>query len=229
MRLAALGLLLGALCGCSLIPPAQRGGRARAVLTGATAQSGDSSAFSRADLAPADNPAAVSTQALERQETRQSIAAPIPAVKITETPQPDGRVVRVTEQYAPPAVLTHTVAERSQTALGPAQRDTARATAATLAAMRPVQIGGLVFLAAALACLHPAVRLVLGGGKTLPALAAALGLALVFGPQLFAGRETLVLLLAVAGLLAAWLLSRLSYKEAQADTLKASSPPAPGG
>jgi len=228
VKLAAAGLLLAALCGCSLIPPAQRGGRARVELGHQTTPPGLSLAPSVAEITPPDNPAAQSTQALERQETRQTIAPALPTVKITETPQPDGRVVRVTEQYAPPAVLTHTVAERSQTALGPAQKDTARTTAATLAAMRPVQLGGLVFLAAALACLHPAVRVALGGGKTLPALAAALGLALVFGPQLFAGRETLVLLLAVAGLLAAWLLSRLSYKEAQADALKTSSPPASG-
>lgn len=218
-------LLLSALLGCQRIPRATPGGASSTTLGGVP--SGRSQ--TAATLAQSSDPAAVSLQTVERQEARQE-AAPLPSVRVTETPTPAG-IVRVTEQFGPPTILTHTVAEKTATTLGTAHRDESRAITARLASFRPMQFVGVAFLALALASLHPVARAVIGGGKTIPTLAAALGLVLIFGPSLFVGRETLVLCLAVAGLGGAYLLVRSSHKEGLLDAARSSgsvSAPRPG-
>lgn len=227
--LAALALA-ALLTACQRLPHAQRGGTATATLTGLPPPA------TTASVTQPDNPAAATTQTLERTETRQE-AAPLPAVRITETPTPAG-IVRVTEQFGPPTILQHTVAEKTGTTIGPAQKDTAREIAAKLSSFAGIRWAGLGFLAFALGCFHPVVRAVVGGGKTIPALAAVAGVICIFGPALFVGHETLVLCLVAAGLAVAFLIVRLSHKEGQQDALATgatvipfppSSPPMPGG
>lgn len=214
MKAAALALACFALSACGGPPVIPQKGGSAATTSGP---------HFAATLSQPENPATPSTQTVKRQETKQT-AAPLPSVRITETPTPAG-LVKVTEQFTAPAILTTTTTEETGTVIGAAQKDTARETAARLASFKPVQYAGLGFLAFALACFHPVVRAVVGGGKTIPALAAAIGVGLIFGPSLFVGRETLVLLLVVAGLAAAYLLTRLSHKEGQLDA-KAAPPPA---
>jgi hypothetical protein len=220
---AAVLLLLSGLLGCQRIPPATPGGSSSTRLGGVTDQAARSAGGSQtsATLAQSSDPAAVSQQTVERQEALQE-AAPLPSVRVTETPTPAG-IVRVTEQFGPPTILTHTVAEKTATTLGTAHRDESRAITARLASFRPMQFVGVAFLALALVSLHPVARAVIGGGKTIPTLAAALGLVLIFGPSLFVGRETLVLCLAVAGLGVAYLLVRLSHKEGLVDAARSSA------
>lgn len=213
--LAALALL--ALAACQRPPAPLTGGRATATLAGRSAPTA-------ATLTQPDNPAAESRQTVERQETRQT-AAPLPTVKTTVTETPDGPRVTVTEQFGIPTVLTHTVTEKTGTAIGSAQKDTAREITAKLASFAGIRWAGLGFLAFALACFHPGLRAVVGGGKAIPALAAVAGLICIFGPALFVGHETLALCLIAAGLLVAFLLVRLSHKEGLADALKPTSPP----
>lgn len=215
LRLPLASLLL-VLCGCGSVPPPQAGGSATASLGGFRQPA--AGPVTAAVIAQGENPAGESQQTVERQETRQE-AAPVASVKITETPTPAG-IVRVTEQFAAPAVLTSTIVEKTSTALGAAQKDTGREIAASLAGMRPVQYAGIGFLFLALACFHPVVRTVIGGGKIVPALAGVAGLVLVFGPQLFAGRETLALVGAAVGILGAFLVVRLSHKEGQLDAAR---------
>jgi hypothetical protein len=215
MKPLCLLLSILALAACQRPAPPLRGGTATATLTGPTA----------ASLTPADNPAAESRQTVRREETRQT-AAPVPLVRVTETPTATGTVT-VTEQFGQPP-LVQTIKEETATTLGASQQDTSREISAKLASFAPIRWAGLGFLAFSLACFHPLIRDVVGGGKTIPALAATAGIICIFGPALFVGRETLVLVLLATGLALAFLLVRLSHKEGQADALR-SSPPTPGG
>lgn len=62
-----------------------------------------------------DNPAAESRQTVRREETRQT-AAPVPLVRVTETPTATGTVT-VTEQFGQPP-LVQTIKEETATTLG---------------------------------------------------------------------------------------------------------------
>lgn len=226
----ALAVILGALLGCQAIPPALRGGSASSTLSGLPPPI--SSPQTAATLHQPDNPAATSAQTVERQESRQEVAPqPVTRTTVREYPptpeNPGGLRVTTTDHFGPPTVLTHTLSEKTGTTIGAAQKDTARELAAKLGSFKAIQAAGIGFLVFALACFHPVVRRISGGGKTLPALAAVAGIVCIFGPALFVGRETLALVLIVAALLVAYLVTRLSYKEAQADALQ-SSPPAGG-
>lgn len=202
-------------CGTSFAPKPQRGGTA-------SVQLGGTAAPTAVTIAQPENPGTASSQAVERQETRQTVV-PVPVVKVTETPQPDGTVVRVTEQFAP-QILTSTSKEQTKSEIGAAQKDTSREVSAKLAAMRPVQFAGIAALALAVAMFHPVVRIALGGGKTLQMYVAAAGLLLIFGPSVVVGNENLLLIgtLVLGG--AVWGLSRLSHKEGQLDALREPKP-----
>lgn len=184
------------------------GGIARPVLAPQTA----------ATVTQPDNPAAITTQTVERQETRQE-SSPMPTVRVTETPTPAG-IVRVTEQFAGP-VLTHTVNEKTATTIGPSWQDKAGEIAAKMAGNSGIRAAGVGLLIFALACFHPVVRRVVGGGKTIPALAAVGGLALIFGGTLIIGHEPLAMLITAGALGVAFLVVRLSHKEGAADALAA--------
>lgn len=205
------------LCGCTRNPPALRGGTATAHLGGISAHLG-----SQVNLAQPENPAATSAQTVERTETQQTTApAPI-AQRVTETPDvsKNGYVTRVTETFAPPPVLTHTVVEKTGTTLGAAHRDDSRTVAAKLASFRPVQLMGVGILLAAAAMFHPVVRKLAGAGKEFQLAAAGIGAAFVFGPAVVVGNEKLLLVVGLASLVFAWLLSRLGYKSGALDALK---------
>ncbi len=221
----ALCLLAGALLGCQPMPPAQEGGKATTRLGGFSSPASPTpppatATGTAATLQQSQNPAAVSSQTVKRQESRQE-ASPVPVTRITETPTPAG-VVTVTEHFGQPP-LVHTVSEESATVIGPSWYDNAREIAAKMAGNSGVRAYGFALIVAALVCCHPVARKVVGGGKTVPALAAAAGFALIFGGQLIAGHEALALVLIAAGLGIAFLVARLNYKEGQADTLQSSS------
>ena len=210
----ALAVLLS---GCGMLSGVkpQRGG-------GASAQLGGTSAPTAVTIAQPENPSTASSQTVERQETRQTVV-PVPVVKVTETPQLDGSVVRVTEQFSS-QVVTSTTKEQTKSEIGAAQKDNAREVSAKLAAMRPVQFAGIAALALAVAMFHPVVRIALGGGKTLQMYVAGAGLVLIFGPSVVVGNENLLLIgtLVLGG--AVWGLSRLSHKEGQLDALRGPKP-----
>lgn len=207
----AFAVLMLMLTGCGLMGTVkpQKGGTAATTLGGA--------APTVATFSQPENPGTPATQQLTRDETRQQVV-PVPVARVTETPQPDGTVVKVTEQYAP-QILTSTTKEQSRTEVGAAQKDNARETAAKLAAMRPVQFAGIAALALACAMFHPVVRVALGGGKMLQVYVAAAGIILIFGPSLVAGNETLILIGAVVLGAAVWGINRLGHKEGQLDAL----------
>lgn len=214
VALLVLWGLVGCVRGGTTKP--QRGGTAAVSLAGTSAP-----APTTATLVQPENPAAISTQAVERTETRQEIA-PVVETRITETRNPTGQTVIVREEFSVPVVLTHSVSEKTATAIGPSWKDTAREIAAKLESFKEVQWAGVGLLVFALACFHPAVRAVVGGGKIVPALAAVGGLVLIFGPSLVVGNEKFLLGGVLVVLLGAFLVVRLSHKEGQLDALKSS-------
>ena len=222
-------ILVLALAGCNAVPKPQRGGSASVSLgagnpIGLAASTslggGQDTPRTTAALQQPENPSAASSQAVNREESKQSVV-PVPVVRVTETPQADGKVVRVTEQFAP-QVLTSNIKENTSTVLGAAHKDEGREIAAKLSAMRPVQFAGIAALLAAAAMFHPIVRTAVGGGKSVQMAVGGVGLLLIFGPSLFVGQEKLILVGGVIFACAAWGLSRLGYKEGHAD---AKTPP----
>lgn len=219
-------IVILALAGCNAIPKPQRGGSASVSLgaanpigQGASSSLGGSqdSHSTTAALQQPENPSGASSQAVNREESHQTVA-PVAVVRVTETPQKDGSVVRVTEQFAP-QVLTNTVKEHTNTVLGAAHKDEGREIAAKLSAMRPVQYLGFAALLGAAAMFHPIVRVAVGGGKSVQMALGGVGLLLVFGPSLLVGQEKLILVGGIIAAAAAWGLSRLGYKEGQSDAL----------
>jgi hypothetical protein len=227
MRRALIAALLGLTAWAFLLasggcvrpggPKPQRGGSAAATLTGAAASNATT-----ATLTQPENPAGESRQTIERKETREE-AAPVVESRETEVTELDGRKTVTRENYSIPVVLTHTVEEKTGTTLGGTWKDTAREMAAKLDSFKGVQWFGCGLLAFALVCFHPVVRAIVGGGKIVPALAAGVGVVLIFGPVLVVGHERELLLGALALLGLVFLVVRLSHKEGQLDALKSSS------
>lgn len=209
MRIVLTVLCL-CLAGCNTFLKPQAGGKATASL------SGSSAASTQSTLAQPENPGDVSKQSLKREETRENVV-PVAVVRVTETPQPDGTVVKVTEQFAPQIVKTE-VKEQSDTQLGSAQKDTSREISARLASFKGIQFFGAALLLGAAAMFHPAIRVLVGGGKQIQMAVAVAGLAMIFGPNLIVGREWLIATVTVVGLLIYWLTSRLAYKEGKLDS-----------
>lgn len=206
--LAAL-ILTG--CGTGVRP--QRGGESKVTLAGIPP--------TVATITQPENPGAASSQQVHRDETRQNVVS-IPTVRVTETPQTDGTVVRVTEQFAP-QVLTSTVKEHTATTLGAAQKDEAREIGAKLASFRFVQYAGIaVLLLGAFGYAHPVGRALIGGKDT-ALIVGLVGVGMVAGPFIlvqYANYLWLLLLVAAAY----WFLSRMKYQHGQLDALKEKAP-----
>lgn len=235
MRLVLLCLILG---GCASVP-AQRGGVATigsAILKPFKAigekvadlprpgkqspaiAAGDGSL---ASITQPDNPAQTSAQNYEiTREEEITFAAP---TKITEQL---GETLRTIEVPAGSKKLVKETQKVGQT-IGAAQKDTARADAAWLASFQWVQgIGVLVFLIGVIGFAHPAARVLIGGKGTAMSVGLA-GLCMIFGPA-FLQKYGNWFALALVGAAGYWFVSRSSYKEAEADTLKSiSKPPFP--
>lgn len=212
MRLIGIAFLAGsmALGACKSIPKPQAGGKASSSLSGGLKEP------SYASLSQPENPGDRSKQEIRREEKREDIV-PVSVVRVTETPQKDGTVVKVTEHFAP-QVSKVEVKEESKTELGAAQKDVSREVAARLASFKGIQWFGAALIVGAAAMFHPVVRTVVGGGKQIQMALAAGGLALIFGPTIIVGREWLIAVVTVVGLLIYWLTSRLAYKEGRLDS-----------
>jgi hypothetical protein len=124
------------------------------------------------------------------------------------------------EKPAARPLIREEVFEESETTLAASQKDNSREVSARISAMRPVQWAGFAALAFAGLLFWPPARIALGGGKQMQPAFALGGLVLVFAPQLLAGNEKLILAGVAVVLVAAWGLSRLAYKEGQADSAK---------
>ena len=175
----------------------------------------------RTELTQPSNPSEKATNSTARKETAEE---PVPLVssRITETKQPDGSVTTVKEEFAP-VTRKNVVETSSQTSVGGAHKDESLEIMAKISAMRPIQFVGVAFMAAAAGIMFYApLRILVGGGKQLPIVMGAIGLLLVFAPQIIPGNEKLILIGSFVALLIYWLSIRLTRKEAEADAAKTS-------
>jgi hypothetical protein len=225
--LAALvlgALLIGYLTGCAGVSwrkPAQGGGTAATLPGGLSAQA-----------AAPDSPATPTQQAVYRHVSRTY--APPAAVQAAPLPSPSHKAAApapgIVQDIAPappplPSLLTEEITEHAAGKSGVAQADTSADTAARIASMRPVQVFGFALVLGALALFHPVARLAVGGGKQIQAIAGAAGVLCIFGPQLMAGNEPLLIWGGLAAVLGAWIITRMSRHEALADAAKTAPPP----
>lgn len=173
---------------------------------------------SLASITQPDNPAQTSAQNYEvTREEEITFSAP---TKITEQ---IGETVRTIEVPAGSKKLVKETQKVGQS-IGAAQKDTARADAAWLASFQWVQgVGVLVMLIGVIGYAHPAARALIGGKGTAMAVGIS-GAVMIFGPA-FLQKYGNWFALALIGAAGYWFVSRMSYKEAEADTLKSISTP----
>ena len=132
-------------------------------------------------------------------------------------------------QPTPPApvatqsLATEETTEEVSTTVGGSWQDTAREIAAKLAGLAPLTWGGMACLLAAVVLFAwtPA-RVMLGAGKSLPALLAALGVGLICAPSILAEHSGKVAIGGAVLVLVFWLHNRATYNEAKADAAAAS-------
>lgn len=213
-RLAAVLLLSAALTGCGVFtasPKPHRGGSATVI--GKTPQ-----APSAVTIEAPENPKSTSKQETKEQEVTTYVFPQATEV-ITETKQPDGSSVVITEKI--PAGTKKIVNSQRDVRqeIGASQKDDSREISAKLASFKPVQFVGIALLLAAAAMFHPIVRAAIGGGKEIQMATAGIGVALIFGPSLFVGNERLILLGGLAVLLITYGLSRLAYYKGKHDVV----------
>lgn len=199
--------ILAACAGCHIVP-ALKPGRAAANLSTPTVPAGVS-------VQTPENPSTPTAQSVERTTTRRYAS---PAQPSTDTPRP---ATPVPTAQPEPILVEETTREIATATVGASHQDTSRDTAARLTSFRPVQFAGIGFLLFAAALFHPVARAAVGGGKSVQMALAVGGLVLIFGPTLFVGRESLVLLLVCCAIGVWWLHSRATYHEAKADAATA--------
>ena len=204
--LAIIALAVG---GCATFKPLAGGG------TGATL--GGLMAPTSATLKQPQNPETASTQVIKRTESRTYGKAPSPR-RAPQSYAPS--VLPQVEANPAPEVITETVTEEVTSTVGASQKDTSREIAAKMASMRPVQMFGVLLLVVAAAMFHPIVKGFVGAGKDMQMWVAVAGLVCVFGPQLLAGNERMLLIGAMLGLAGLYLSTRLSYKNGLLDANK---------
>jgi hypothetical protein len=224
--LVLAALLIGFFTGCAGIlsrKPAQGGGTSAVLPGGLSAQA-----------AAPDAPATPSQQAVYRQISRTyappaGVApAPLPSPSHTAAAPAPG----IVQDHAPappplPSILSEVITEHAAGRSGVTQADTSADTSARIASMRPVQFFGFALVLGALALFHPVARLAVGGGKQIQAIAGAAGAVCIFGPQLLAGNESLLIWGGLAAVLGAWIITRMSRHEAMADAAGRAPPPPP--
>lgn len=166
-----------------------------------------------------ENPKGSSTQEM-KHEAVETLEISVDTVNKTVTEYPDGRKVTV-EQPVPAGskVVKHVSTETKQE-LGGSWYDNAKEIAAKMVSFRPVQYIGIAILLGALAMFHPAVRIAVGGGKEIQAIAGLVGLGLVFGPAIVVGNEKLILAIGVTLLIGGYLLARATYYKGKVDSSK---------
>jgi hypothetical protein len=111
-------------------------------------------------------------------------------------------------------------AERVETHIGAAQKDTAREMAAKLSSLKGVVwIGVLVFLFGAASLFYPPLKLIVGSTTT-SIMAIVAGLALIVLPSLIVGNEILILAGGLGAVVLYWWAHRHGSIHAELKTLK---------
>lgn len=202
-RLSSLLILTLFLCGCRMLPPKpQKGSTYTAKLQQmALVQTPDAP-----QLVPVGEVPTLDFRQGENQET--------PSEQVYERTIDGSRVT-----------------ETLRTSMGTAAEDYARKDWASIAKLEAklrsygsIKLLGMGLILAALAMFHPAVRA--ATGTRIQVWTGAAGVALVFGAQMLAGNETLVLILAVVGLAAFYTFRRAGYKDGLLDANKNGIPDA---
>jgi len=243
-----LTLLLG---GCASGPSPQRGGIATigtAIMAPFKWLGGGASNFTRAlkpinaanpaaltapnpteglSITQPDNPGSTSAQNYDYENTDElTFSAPTTITETVQTPN-GGTLTRTINVPAGSKKLSKETQKVGQT-LGASRVDTTKATANLLGSFKAVQMAGVLFLlAGVLGFAHPAVRLLIGGKDTAMAVGLC-GIGMISGPFILVQYANYFFGLIVCAALY-WGVSRLKYKEAEADTLKkaATTPPFP--
>lgn len=209
-----LGLLLNTLAiapGCTVLPKAQRGGGSNVNLSGGT------NAAPIISLTQGENPGAASKQDIHRDVTREWEMPQPPAFPTLEpvTNAATGAIAYVPVTPDPaayssmPAKYRERTIEDIGTTLGAAQKDTARELGVKLAAMKPVQLLGMVLVLAALSMFWGPIKAVTQSG-TLQVITGVTGLLLIVLPTVITSVSPVIWsILAVAGIAipALWYLS----------------------
>lgn len=148
------------------------------------------------------------------------VTVPADSVVETVTITPNGAQTVVREQFPAGTQKREIVEQGVKQDLGGTYEDVGRAITAKLGALKWVQYVGIALMLGAASMFHPIVRVAVGGGKQMQMAIGVIGLGLVFGPVLLVGNEKLLFIVGGLALAFLYLFSRLSYKEAQADSLK---------
>lgn len=145
-------------------------------------------------------------------------AASLPPMQPAESAQPTPPA-----PAAMPALATEETTEEATATVGGSWQDTAREMAAKLAGLAPLTWGGMACLLAAVVLFAwtPA-RVMLGAGKSFPALLAALGVGLICAPSILAEHSGKVAIGGAVLVLVFWLHNRASYNEGKTDAAKPS-------
>lgn len=220
------------LSGCALIPSPQKGGSASVGAPSSPAPQKAATGLKTASVGiPTENamPAASITQPENPQGSSgqnvtydhlSEVTTPFDSVKTTTTTYPDGRKVTVEEpQPAGTKVVNHT-SQKVEQNLGGTWKDTAREVAVKLSAYSSlIYIGVALIIFGAAGLFYTPLKVVLGGGKQFPIAVAAIGALLIITPMILVGNEGPVLIGAVVLGGVAWLVIRLTRKEAVSDTI----------
>ena len=234
MRALVLALVLSALlAGCLPLPPATAPGASSVTLGGADGPT------TAAVVTPA-NPKAPTAQTVKKRTLRtyfppaaiRPVSAPHagpstagdPAASLPPLHRADAAQPTPPAPAAMPALATEETTEEATATVGGSWQDTAREIAAKLAGLAPLTWGGMACLLAAVVLFawKPA-RVMLGAGKSLPALLAALGVGLICAPSILAEHSGKVGVGICVLVLVFWLHNRASYTEGQKDAIKSGS------
>lgn len=221
------------LCGCMSLPPATAPGASSVTLGGADAPT------TAAVVTPA-NPKTPTTQTVKKHTVRtyfppaaiRPVSAPHAGPSTSGDPAASLPPMQPADsaQPTPPApaylsaLATEETTEEATATVGGSWQDTAREMAAKLAGLAPLTWGGMACLLVSVVLFSwkPA-RVMLGAGKSLPALLAALGVGLICAPSILAEHSGKVAIGGAVLVLVFWLHSRASYTEGQKDAIKSGS------
>lgn len=183
MKKLLLPILMLAVAGCAMKP--LKGGNATT-----------SSAAIRQAVAQGENPAQTSSQNQETIRTKSYTVPPGSKILESHVVQDSGGAL-VTNASAlvisAPMAVTEHEETRASTALGAAQKDTARELSAKLASLKViVWVGVVMFLFGLASMFYPPLKLIIGSVTTSAAIAIG-GIALMVLPTLIVGNELLIL------------------------------------
>ncbi len=231
MKKLLLTLVVVFMAGCALMPlKPQKGGSASvgaSVSTQAempvkgkeTASVGALPApgIPSASITQSENPQGPSGQSVSYEMTDE-VTLPYDVVKTMVTEYPDGRKVTITEPMPAGTKVSKHIKQNVDQSLGGSWKDTAREMAAALGSFAAVQYVGIAFLLfGAVSFFNLAIRTLIGGKDVSMAIGGC-GLVMMFGPFLFVTyAKWFFLAIVLVG--AYWVIARLKYKEAIADTL----------